>query len=139
MKSYIFILLVILSSLLSCQKENLSPMTTAKEFEENIHAGNIEKAKKYANEMIIEVIESNTKLKSRQIDPNFKFIFIKDSISGNNAWVWYKNQNDKEMREKLMKINNNWTVVDRQKVEIIKYYYDSKYKKQEIKVKTKPN
>lgn len=123
----------------SCNKEANSPQSVVQNFEENIHLGKIELAKKYASEATSKALDSNPSFLTKQLDPDFKFIFVRDSISSNKAWVWYKNQDGEEMREKLIKVDDKWLVADRQKVEIEKVYFDSGYKRKTMKIKTKPN
>lgn len=122
----------------SCQNEPNTPKFVTQNFEEKINLGKVEDAKKYCTESTGKIIDRATSLGKMQPDPNFKFIFIRDSISNNNAWVWYKNDKGEISREKVIKIENKWLVKERQDLESIYEYRDSKNQKQVIKTKLNP-
>lgn len=134
-----FFLVFFAGALMGCKNESFNaPKDIAQKFEENIHLGKIEEAKKYTTEATSKMIEFGISRGKNNVDPDFTFSFIRDSISVNSAWVWYKNQKGKETREKLVKIDNKWLVLERQTVILEHTYYDSMNRKQIIKIKTKP-
>lgn len=122
--------------MLSCGKD--APQVVSQKFEELLYSGKIENAKKYATEPLGKKMEMAAGFGQNLTDPDFKYNFIRDSISGNKAWVWYSDHNKYEMRDRLVKINNKWLLDDKQKVEVVKAYYDALYNKKTIKVKIKP-
>jgi hypothetical protein len=97
-----------LSTLLfSCSS---GPESAAKNFTENLAKGKVEEAKKYATESTGKLIDFASSFGSLQVDPNFKFEMIKDSIVENKAWVTFKDQNGKEDTIELVKIDGKWLV-----------------------------
>jgi spore germination protein YaaH len=101
--------------LYSCGQPN-EPKVVTQKFEEAIHQGKLEEAKKYAAEPTQKKIDMIVMFGKINVNPNFTFNFVRDSISENTAWVWYKNEKGFEAREKLAKIDGKWLVVDVQKV-----------------------
>ncbi len=106
MKKLLLICLVAIS-LSSCSS---GPEDAARNFFENLSKGKVEEAKKYATEPTGKLLDMASSFGSMPIEPNFKFIMVKDSIEGNKAWVTFKDQNDKEDTIELVKIDGDWKV-----------------------------
>lgn len=89
-----------------------SPRTAAQLFSENVAHGKITEAKQYATEHTQSVIE---KLSSAgvltRIDPDFKFIFVDESIDGNKAVVKFREtENGRLDSLNLVKVGGQWKV-----------------------------
>ncbi len=103
------VLLVSLSVLLfACSSSG--PENAARNFTENVAKGKIEEAKKYATESTGKVLELASSFGSLEINPNFEFKMIKDSIVDNKAWVTFKNQEGKTETIEVVKIDGKWLV-----------------------------
>lgn len=87
-----------------------SPKEIAKSYAENIANGDIWEAKKLVTESTGELLDMVVKTEAIEIQPDFEFKFIKDSIVENKAWVTYADQNGTEGTIGLIKIKGEWKV-----------------------------
>jgi hypothetical protein len=108
MKKLFFILM---SVVLMCSCSS-GPKKTAQNFTENLAKGKVDEAKKYATETTGKMLDFAMSMGgNNKIDPDFKFIFVKDSIVDNKAWVTYKGGEDKnEETLELVKVDGDWKV-----------------------------
>ena len=105
MKRVLFAIMIVFFA--SCSS---GPQKVAKEFTENLSKGKTLEAKKYCTESSGQMIDFASQLGGLPIDPNFKFIIVKDSIVDNKAWVTFKDQNEKQDVVELVKIDGIWKV-----------------------------
>ncbi|WP_329903736.1 hypothetical protein [Porphyromonas pogonae] len=107
-----FISLIFISiALAGCTK---GPEKVVKNFSESIAKGKYEEAKKYCTDRTATGIDLAASLGVKDLNPNFQFKKIKDSINGNEAWVIYtdakgKNQTD-TVTTHVVKIDGKWLV-----------------------------
>ncbi|MFA5689778.1 MAG: hypothetical protein WC959_11650 [Kiritimatiellales bacterium] len=90
-----------------------SPQTTAKVFLENLSKGNVTVAKKYATEQTGEFIDAVVEMDKLEINPDFKFIFIDETVDGDFAVIRYKSSGNATNEIKalhLVKTNSQWKV-----------------------------
>jgi hypothetical protein len=87
------------------------PEATAKKFTENLAMGKVNEAKKYTTESTGKFLDLASGFGGLPVNPNFKFVPVKDSVVDNTAWITYKNETGK-VQEKLMlvKIEGEWLV-----------------------------
>ncbi|MDU1890237.1 MAG: DUF4878 domain-containing protein [Dysgonomonas sp.] len=110
MKKLIFTLFAVLF-IYSCAS---GPEKAARNFSENMAKGKVEEAKKYATEPTAKMLDLVSTLSSfggNNINPDFKFELVKDSIEGNRAWVTFVDKStDDEQTLELVKIDGDWKV-----------------------------
>jgi hypothetical protein len=108
MKKVLFILITV-ALMCSCSS---GPKGTAQQFSENLAKGKVDEAKKYATETTGKLLDFASSVGGgSKINPDFKFIFVKDSIADNRAWVTFKgSENEKEQTLELVKIDGDWKV-----------------------------
>ncbi len=113
MKKILFIL-AISSLLLSCSSSG--HVKAVKNFTENMAKGKTEEAKKYATESTAQMLSLVSSMGAGEIDPNFEFELVKDSVVDKKAWVTFINQKGKEETVEVVKIDGKWLVhMDMQK------------------------
>lgn len=103
-----FLFIITISLFIACSSP--SPQKVAQNYVENIAKGDIWEAKKYVTESTDEILTSMVKYTIVEINPDFKFNFIKDSIVGDKAWVKYTDEKNVEGIIPLTKINGAWKV-----------------------------
>ncbi|NDV93793.1 DUF4878 domain-containing protein [Dysgonomonas sp. 521] len=109
MKKLLFILITV-ALMCSCSS---GPKGAAQSFSENLAKGKVDEAKKYATESTGKMLDFASSMGGggSKVNPDFKFIFVKDSISDNRAWVTFKGAEDeKEQTLELVKIDGDWKV-----------------------------
>ena len=104
--------LFMVTILFSCSTNDTSHITIAENFTENYAKGKISEAKKYATESTGKLIDLAISRKGHNASPNFEFVFLRDSISKNNAWVKFTGINDSIHSEELhlIKVDGQWLV-----------------------------
>lgn len=85
-----------------------SPKETVKNFAENLAKHKFDEAKKYCTERTVETFSLYRNF--GELDPNYKFEFIKDSIEGNEAWVTYVDISLDTAKIHVVKIDDEWLV-----------------------------
>lgn len=103
----VFSTLLVLVFLYACSS---GPEKAAKNFTENLAKGKIEEAKKYATEPTGKLLDLASGFGTLPLNPNFKFIFIKDSVADNKAWVYYQDEKGDDELVELAKIDGTWKV-----------------------------
>lgn len=102
----ILILVGLAFSLLSCSK---SPSSVAENFANAIGKGEYDEAKKYCTETTATLV-GLASLNGKK-DPNYSIEILRDSIVGDKAWVFYKeNGKDRERSLTLKNIDGEWKV-----------------------------
>lgn len=107
MKKYLFIVLVAVLGLTACSS---GPTDVAKNFSENLAQGKVDEAKKYATESTGKLLDMASGFGGIKVKPNFKFDAIKDSIVGDKAWVFFKDENGEQQTVELVKVDGKWLV-----------------------------
>jgi len=90
-----------------------SPKDASKNFLESLAVGNIDKVKEYSTYSFGNTIALASLMKPLKENPDFKFVFVSDSISNNKAWVRFiddSSKNKKIITVELTKIDENWKV-----------------------------
>jgi ABC-type glycerol-3-phosphate transport system substrate-binding protein len=88
-----------------------SPKSTAKSFLENLAHGKITEAKKYATEQTGKILDIASTRFALEVNPNYQFIFVEQSVDGNKAIVKYKEAKDGKVHEiDLVKVDGQWKV-----------------------------
>jgi len=103
-----FLIIITIGLFIACSSQ--SPKDVARNYAENIAKGDIWEAKKYVTEQTEELLLSMVKTTIIEVNPDFKFNFVKDSIAGDKAWVTYTDQNGIEGTIPLIKTNGKWKV-----------------------------
>lgn len=108
MKKLLFTLIAFTLLMCSCSS---GPKNAAQQFTENLAKGKIEEAKKYATESTGKLLDMAASMGGAKVNPDFKYVFVKDSIVDNKAWVTFKSSSDdKEQTLELVKIDGDWKV-----------------------------
>lgn len=110
MKRYSFPLLLLFSffMLAACAD---TPKSTAKKFTENLAAGKITEAKKYATEPTGKMLDFAASLGTLPVNRDFHFIFEREKIEGNTAQVVYREKPDAEEQSlEMVKVDGKWKV-----------------------------
>ena len=114
-----FLVCAVLTFLIACG-DSRDPGEVAVLFNDALSAGNIDQAKEYCSEETVQALElvgGMMEMMSdsmREASMNKKYIFIRDSIEGERAWVWIKetdNPNAPEEMAELIKVDGKWKVV----------------------------
>ncbi len=103
-------LLTLLTATLLLVGCSSGPEKVAKKFTESLAKGKIEEAKKYATESTGKLLDLGAGFGANQINPNFEFEMIKDSVVKNKAWVTYLDEKGNEEVIQLVKIDGDWLV-----------------------------
>lgn len=87
------------------------PRSTAESFYTSIAKGNITEAKKYCTEQTGKMLDLVSSMGKPPVDASKKFIFDHEEIKGDNATVFFREQ-DKGSVEKmdLLKVDGKWKV-----------------------------
>ncbi len=110
MRKIAAVLAVVMSVLLvtGCGK---SPKDTVKAFMENLAKGKISESKKYATEELGKRLDMASSMGVFKVEPNFRFIFVEQSIDGNKAVVRFTDKPDGKVESMyLIKIDGQWKV-----------------------------
>ncbi len=99
---------IVLAFLFACSS-NPSPKKTAELFLTNFFNGNISEIEEHTTESTFKILEFASSLGDMEAYPDFEFNFIRDSIVGNKAWVYFGDDEDESVIE-LIKIDNKWLV-----------------------------
>ena len=110
MKKILFLFLITVFAI-SCGTGG-SPESVAKNFTENLAKGNYTEAKKYATESSGQMIDLLATLggEIKNSDSNFKFKATSEEIDGNEATVYYINEDGEEDTVELVKVDGKWKV-----------------------------
>lgn len=94
--------------LVGCGK---SPRNAAQSFLENLSQGKITEAKKHATEPTGNLLEMASRMGAMPLDPNFRFVFVEESIDQNKAVVSFREGQDGPVQTMdLVKIDGEWKV-----------------------------
>lgn len=105
--------------LISCGGgDDTSPAGVAEKFSKAMYDQNIEEAKKYASKESAQMLDMIGSMMSMMPDsakanqPEFTFKVVKDSVAGDNAWVWTETK-EGEVGEAitLKKEEGEWKVI----------------------------
>lgn len=107
MKKLIYVIVVV-CLFSACSSER--PREVAKNFTENVAKGKIEEAKRYASESTEELLDLMIRSGAVDINPDFTFNFVKESIEGDQAWVMYTDENGVEGIIPLSRYKKQWKV-----------------------------
>lgn len=113
----LFFTLTIIALMYSCAS---GPEKAARNFSECMAKGKVEEAKKYATEptaKLLDLVSTFSALGGDNINPDFKFKLVNDSVEGNRAWVTFIDEStDDEQTLELVKIDGDWKVnIDKKK------------------------
>jgi hypothetical protein len=87
------------------------PGSTARAFTENLSKGKITEAKEYSTEQTGMLLDMASSMGSLPVDPDFEFIFVSQTIEGNNATVKFKEKEDGKVEEiELIRVDGEWKV-----------------------------
>ena len=90
----------------SCKR---GPVETTKEFYKNVQLGKVDEAKKYCTESAGQIVDLTMSLGAKP-NPDYKMENIRDSVSGDHAWVWFTNDKGNEEKFELVKVDGEWLV-----------------------------
>lgn len=85
------------------------PSAAAEKFYDNFAQGNYEEAKEYCTESTKAIVDMAVGFGHKATE-DFKTEIVKDSIDGDNAWVWYIDEKGKEDKMTLKKVDGEWLV-----------------------------
>lgn len=106
-KLTLFIIAAIsLFMLSSCKR---GPVETTKEFYKNVQLCKVDEAKKYCTESTGKLLDLSMSFGAKP-NPDYKMENVRDSVSGNHAWVWFTNENGNEQKFELVKVDDEWLV-----------------------------
>ncbi|PVZ08702.1 MULTISPECIES: DUF4878 domain-containing protein [Bacteroidales] len=88
---------------------NSGPKDAVKNFMENMAVQKVDEAKKYATERTHKLIDLATTLDG-EIKPNYKFVFIKDSIVDQEAWVTFVDLDNDTTTTRVVRVDGKWLV-----------------------------
>ncbi len=103
-----FLLILALGLLFSCSSSG--PKKTAEAFLDNLAKGKVDEAKKYATEATGQMLDLASAFGGLEVNPDFEFTFLRDSVVDNNAWVYFADQDGKEDALELVKVDGKWLV-----------------------------
>lgn len=109
MKKILFTLITFTLLMCSCSS---GPKGAAQNFSENLAKGKIDEAKKYATESTGKLLDLAAGFGGAKTNADFKFVFVKDSVVENKAWVTFKDgsKEDDQQTLELVKIDGDWKV-----------------------------
>jgi hypothetical protein len=85
------------------------PSAVAEDFLTDLAKGNYEEAKSYCSENTKGIIDLAVAFGHKPVE-DYTVEIVKDSIDGDNAWVWYIDEKGKEQKLELKKIDGKWLV-----------------------------
>ncbi len=85
------------------------PSAVAEEFVNDLTKGNYEEAKANCTENAKGIIDLAIAFGHKPVE-DFSVEILKDSIDGDNAWVWYLDEKGKEQKLDLKKVDGKWLV-----------------------------
>jgi hypothetical protein len=95
----------------ACSAKPSGPHKATKNFTENMAQGKTDEAKKYATESTGKLIDFMIGMGGKnEVNPDYEFQFVKDSIVDNKAWVTFIDQDGKEETVEVVKIDGDWLV-----------------------------
>ncbi|NDV78064.1 DUF4878 domain-containing protein [Dysgonomonas sp. 511] len=104
------LLFIAITALLMCACSS-GPENAARNFSENLAKGKVDEAKKYATESTGKLLDFAASMGKMDINPDFKFQLVKDSVADNRAWVTFMDKStEKEETFELVKIDGDWKV-----------------------------
>ena len=103
-----FLLILALGLLFSCSSSG--PKKTAQAFVDNLAQGKVDEAKKYATEATGQMLDMASAFGGIDVNPEFEFTFLRDSVVDNSAWVYFADQDGKEDEIELVKVDGKWLV-----------------------------
>jgi len=103
-----FLFIITLGLFIACSPP--SPEKVAQNYVENVAKGDIWEAKKYVTESTEKMLNIMVKSTVIEVNPDFEFNFIKDSIVGDRAWVKYSDEKNVEGTIPLIKSKGEWKV-----------------------------
>ena len=112
MRKFILTLTVVAAFLISaCSAKPSGPHKATKNFTENMAHGKTEEAKKYATESTGQLLDFMVGMGGKsEINPDYEFQFVKDSIVENKAWVTFIDAEGDEETVEVVKIDGDWLV-----------------------------
>lgn len=85
--------------------------STAESFATHLAAGEIGKAKELSTEPTAELLDLASSFGGLDIDPDFEFELIEESVDGNRAKITYRNKADGKVDTiDLVKLDGKWKV-----------------------------
>jgi hypothetical protein len=107
-KTVISFTLVFLLTIVGCSDD---PRKTAQLFFENLGEGKISEAKKYGTGQTGDFIDMAVSIGDIPFEPDVKFIFVSQTIEGNEAVVRYQEKEGGKVETmNLVKIDGQWKV-----------------------------
>jgi len=103
-----FLLILALGLLFSCSSSG--PKKTAQSFVDNLAQGKVDEAKKYATEATGQMLDMASAFGGIEVNPEFEFTFLRDSVVDNSAWVYFTDEKGNEDVIELVKIDGKWLV-----------------------------
>jgi len=103
-----FLLILVLGLLFSCSSSG--PKNAASSFLDNLSKGKVDEAKKYATEATGQMLDMESAFGGIEVNPDFEFTFLRDSVVDNSAWVFFTDQDGKEDEIELVKVDGKWLV-----------------------------
>ena len=103
-----FLLILALGLLFSCSSSG--PKNAASSFLDNLSKGKVDEAKKYATEATGQMLDMASAFGGIEVNPDFEFTFLRDSVVDNSAWVFFTDQDGKEDEIELVKVDGKWLV-----------------------------
>jgi hypothetical protein len=87
-----------------------SPRITAQLFLEHVAKGKLTEAKQYATEQTGQFLDFAASMNTIPSDPEFKFDFVSENITGDKAVVKFKDKEGSEEDIDLLKVDGEWKV-----------------------------
>ncbi|HMG14701.1 MAG TPA: hypothetical protein VK590_04595 [Saprospiraceae bacterium] len=107
----LFYFIIILSVVTACSEGLNSPKIVVKKFMFNLTHGNLEEAKKYCTDESVKLLAMSSMFAGKNGYKELNYKILRDSIVGDQAWVFYLNNETKnENTMDLIKINDKWLV-----------------------------
>jgi hypothetical protein len=70
----------------------------------------VDEAKKYATEATGQMLDMASAFGGIEVNPEFEFTFLRDSVVDNSAWVYFTDEKGNEDVIELVKIDGKWLV-----------------------------
>lgn len=102
----ILFLVAVALGLASCGSNHVD---VAEEFITNLNTGNYDKAKEYCTETAKQFVDMAIELKRKPVE-NWETKIVKDSVSEDQAWVWFLDEKGREAKLDLSKVDGEWLV-----------------------------